>query len=73
MVVYSPVFCYSKSYSLDICKSICKRYNIPFFDYSEDRDFLTDNKIYEDPEHLNKDGAKRFTNKLLKTIKKRMS
>lgn len=70
VVVYSPVYYqYEKDYSIDICKGICEKYNVNFIDYSKDSDFLKNRNLFQDKSHLNSNGAKLLTTKVLKSIK----
>lgn len=70
LVVYSPVYYkYDKNYSVEVCKDVCEEYNVPFIDFSKDIEFLENKELFNDREHLNKDGAKLLTEKVLKEIK----
>ena len=70
VVIYSPVyFLYEKNYSIDICKRICEKYNVDFIDYSKDSDFLNNRNLFRDKFHLNSNGAKLLTVKVLNAIK----
>ena len=72
LVVYSPVYyLYDKNYSVEVCKDICKKYNTTFVDFSKDIDFLENKKLFQDRTHLNNNGAKLLTQKVLRVIKKR--
>ena len=48
-------------------KNLCKRYNIEFFDYSINHDFIKDE--FFNPDHLNKKGAARFSKMLDSRLK----
>ena len=45
---------------------ICEEYNLSYFDYTGDERFLTDYRWYRDTDHLNRYGAKVFTEQFLK-------
>ena len=69
IVVYSPVYyLYNKNYSVEVCMNICKKYNVSFVDFSKDIDFLENKQLFNDRQHLNKDGAKLLTQKVLKVL-----
>lgn len=71
IVVYSPVYyLYEEDYSIKVCKDICNRYNVNFVDFSKDPDFLNSMNYFKDRTHLNSDGAKLLTNKVLEEMKK---
>lgn len=70
VVIYSPVYyLYENNYSIDICKGICEKYRVNFIDYSKDIDFLNNRNLFQDKYHLNSNGAKLLTKKVLKAIK----
>lgn len=70
VVVYSPVYYqYKQNYSIEICKKICKKYNVDFIDYSKASDFLNNRNLFQDKSHLNRDGAALLTIKVLNAIK----
>ncbi len=47
--------------SIRTAEAICRRRNIPFFDYSRDDRFLKRPDLFHDPDHLNAEGAKLFS------------
>ena len=55
-------------YSLILAKEIAKKYNIDFFDYSEDSVFINNSNLFVDPGHLNDEGAKVFSDRLIDKI-----
>lgn len=72
LVVYSPVYyLYDKNYSVEVCKDICKKYNVAFVDFSKDTEFLKNKELFNDKYHLNHNGAKLLTEKVLKVLKNR--
>lgn len=70
VVIYSPVYyLYETNYSIDVCKRICEKYGVSFIDYSKDIDFINNKSLFQDKSHLNSNGAKLLTEKVLKAIK----
>jgi hypothetical protein len=69
IIVYSPVYyLYDKNYTIDICSDICRKNDVTFVDFSKDSEFLRKRELFGDISHLNNDGAKLLTMKLLKMI-----
>tara|TARA_R100001369_G_C3319213_1_gene168664 strand:- start:844 stop:1797 length:954 start_codon:yes stop_codon:yes gene_type:complete len=73
-LVYTPVYYEFIPYDLsrqvlfDYLNEVSKKYDVPFFDYSEDK--LTFEKNYFfNSQHLNKEGSELFTTKLGQDIK----
>jgi hypothetical protein len=71
-VVCSPSLIKSKNtdYSIIIGQEIAKKNNIDFFDYSKDSIFLNNSSLFQDINHLNDEGAKKFSKILIDKIKK---
>ena len=69
-VVCSPVFINQNyvSPSITLGKEIAKRYAVNFLDYSKDSTILNAPKLFADMVHLNNEGAKLFSNKLIDKI-----
>ena len=69
-VVQSPIYVkpFTNSISLDTIKSILKRYDEPFWDYSFDTAFYKKQYFYDNL-HLNTTGAELYTSKLVSDIK----
>ena len=68
-VVYSPVYYwYDKSYSIEICREICKENDVPFFDYSKNSEFLDHQDYFMDIFHLNGAGARIFTKNVVAKV-----
>ncbi len=70
------IFCSSPFYGKtpestynDPIKDICIEKNIPFLDFSEDREINGDYRYYSDAVHLNEKGSILFTRKLVTAIK----
>ncbi len=55
-------------YSIEIAKRIANKNNIRFLDYSNDPFFIISPDLFSDKSHLNDDGAKIFSNKLIDEI-----
>ncbi len=69
-IVCSPIFI-KRGYvspSIDLGEEIAKKYNVSFLDYSKDSTLLNTPKLFADMVHLNNDGAKAFSDKLIDTI-----
>lgn len=77
-LVCPPTYIESQKYILNreeifsYYRNISKKYDIPFFDYSNDSLTLTTEYFYNS-QHLNKDGAEVFTRKMSNDIKKHLS
>ena len=70
-IVRSPYFIKSNTdCSATLVKEIAKKYNVMFFDYSNDPIFINNSKLFADPEHLNDEGAKIFSSLLIERITK---
>jgi len=69
-IILSPVFIkyIYKDQSVNIALSIAKKYHIPMYNFLNDSTFLNHDSLFADAGHLNNDGAKVFTNKLIDTI-----
>lgn len=75
ILVYSPEyiegqrFYKNKDRIISLYKSYGKKYNIPFYDYSNDKISYQKKNFYNSM-HLNKTGSELFTQKLIDTLKK---
>lgn len=70
VVVNSPYYyLYEQDESIDIAKAICAEFNVPFYDFSNNAEFLAHADYFEDETHLNKMGAEIFTNKVIQLLK----
>lgn len=69
-IIISPVFSkyIYKDQSVIIARSIAKKYHVPFYNFIDDSTFLSQNRLFADAYHLNNEGAKVFTNKVIDTI-----
>lgn len=62
-VIFSPVYAKFErkgDKNFEICKEVTSMENVPFWDLSKDSIFL-DNKLFQDPDHLNHNGALEFS------------
>ena len=55
-------------YSISIIEKIAKEQNTGFIDFTNDTFFTNHPNLFDDPGHLNDNGAKIFSNKLIDTI-----
>ena len=62
-IICSPYFRKStnKDYSVKLAIQIAKKYNVTFLDYLQDSIFINHAKLFDDPAHLNNEGAKLFS------------
>lgn len=69
-IICSPYFRKSDhtDYSVRLAEEIAKKYDVKFFDYSRDSVFLNNSKLFDDPAHLNNEGAGLFSAKVADTI-----
>lgn len=49
-------------------KLLKKEFGIEYYDFSEDTKFISNNKFYYNSDHLNKNGAKEFSENLIKIV-----
>lgn len=55
-------------YTIQVIKELSKIKQVIFFDYSNDSLYVNDNSLFDDPGHLNKKGATKFTESICKKI-----
>ena len=67
--VASPVWYGKEDIQFNALKKICKKYKIPFFNYSNTPKYLRNNKYFKDGSHLNALGADEFTKDLVSCLK----
>jgi hypothetical protein len=69
-VTMSPALApFSEEPSYEAITNVCKKYNVPFTDYSQDTSYNHLHYFFDN--HMNKDGANLFTSHLASDIKKR--
>jgi hypothetical protein len=61
---------HKESTSLQLMKRLCKKYDVTFFDDCEDVYFLKHAELFYDNIHLNKDGAKIYTQRMIERLRK---
>ncbi len=70
-VIYSPVYyLYDEDPSIAICNDLCKKENVPFYDFSKDPMFLNKKELFADKIHVNQSGAILFSQLVVNKIKK---
>lgn len=69
MIVVSPKYGAVDSYDFEPIKELCDAYHVPFVDFYADQEFMTHKEWFKEPMHLNDEGARRFTDRLVKEIK----
>ena len=69
-VVCSPYFidAVGTDTSMTVAKKIAKENNVDFFDFSKDKDFLNNSRLFDDTVHVNSTGSKLFSNKVVDAI-----
>ncbi len=67
--VVSPRWYGRETKELDPVREICRAYNIPLYDYSNDAQFVYNDELFKDGEHLNAKGADVFTKRIVQTLK----
>ena len=69
-IVCSPYFFNSigSDTSMLLATEIANRNNIDYFDFSKDKLFLNNSKFFDDTVHVNVEGSKIFSNKLIDSI-----
>ena len=58
--------------SLELMKTMAFEHGIPLFDFSDNRTFIEQYHLFNDPGHLNNDGAIIFTKLLADTLKEKI-
>jgi len=70
IIINSPLFFKNPNdQSIKIVKEICLEEDIEFLDFSTDKAFFGNKKLFKDRDHLNSIGAQYFTNKVLAHFK----
>ncbi len=71
-VAFSPIYIrYDQPpVALQVVGEICRKYEVPFYDYSKDQEFLSNPSLFSDRSHLNGKGAAVYSEKIAKEIKK---
>lgn len=66
--IASPKYGMISSESLEPIKDICTKTCVPFLDYYADTAFVQHKELFKEPMHLNKDGARLFSERIIKEI-----
>lgn len=66
---FSPIWYEYDQTKLEIIKKICKEYDIPFLDFSNDPKYIHNNQYFNDGLHLNAKGADEYTKDLVKRLR----
>lgn len=66
--VFSPRYGVSSSDTYNLVKQLCEERSIKYFDYYADPRFIHNKAYYEDPMHLNINGATLFTQQIINQI-----
>ena len=69
MVVLSPKYGTISSFDFQPIKDVCYEYNVPIVDYYSDEVLMTNMNFFKEPMHLNDEGARLFTTKLVSKVK----
>ena len=67
--IVSPMYICTKQDVYKVPRDLAKRYNIPFFDYFRDPQFMGHAELFYDYGHLNREGAVIFSKKVCKDLK----
>ena len=68
IIVVSPKYGVVDSCDFEPIKELCDAYHVPFVDYYADQEFMTHKEWFKEPMHLNDEGARRFTERLVGEI-----
>lgn len=68
--ILSPSYSYPNPQFLSIIENVAREYGVEFMNYSEDRRFLGNGKLFSDGAHLNAKGAEEFSKILAGELKK---
>lgn len=61
IMINSPRFGGQDSCLLEPLTQLCKKYNVPFWDYSNNEQYIENKSLFNDGVHMNIDGADKFT------------
>ena len=71
--VASPKYGQVTSESLQPVKAICAQYHVPFIDYYADPEFMQHKELFKEPMHLNRDGARVFSERMIDVMANNMA
>jgi len=66
--VSSPIWYGRNEEQLQVVNDLCCKHGIPFYDYSNDKNFVKNDEFFKDGNHLNAHGADVFTSKLCSLV-----
>lgn len=72
ILVASPKFEANSSSVFEPIKNICSEYNIPFVDYYAGNIISRDKNYFNDPMHMNKNGARMFSKVIFNEIRNQL-
>ena len=67
--VASPLWYGIRDVVFDPLAEECKKHQIPFYDYSNDKNYVHNDKMFKDGIHLNTFGADEFTKEVCEILK----
>lgn len=67
--VASPIWYGKSELAFEPLTDICKNNKIPFYDYSSDKNYVHNDRMFKDGSHLNAYGANEFTREICKILK----
>lgn len=70
ILIVSPMFICTEQDVFKVPRDLANKYNVPFFDYFRDSQFLDHAELFYDFGHLNRKGAIFFSNKVCNELKK---
>jgi len=72
-IIHSPYYANVKNQdkSIDICKEITLKRQVPFFDFTNDTTFIDNPGLFSDASHLNNEGAELFSARIAEYILKK--
>ena len=69
IVMASPKYGMVNSFDIKPVIEICKKHNVPFIDFYSDSVFMQHKEWFREPMHLNKKGARVFSERIVEIIK----
>lgn len=72
-VVRSPKYVFLDNASTRLLSELTKKYEIPYIDYSYDKEFINNPSLFDDFAHLNDAGARLFSRRVVEDIRPLLS
>ncbi|MCR4824235.1 MAG: hypothetical protein K5849_02640 [Bacteroidales bacterium] len=69
IIAVSPEYNYHFYQDIDSLRFLCRDYSVPLLDHYSDEDFIQRKDWFDDPTHLNGDGARVYSRKIVSEIK----